>query len=217
MPSTCLKFRNRDLCCTIHRNKPRLQYMSSIRIHGKWNDLFSSYKSVENNLTVNVWDMKGQIHTWPFGKLRTRRTILPLPCKGVFYSEENLIGKRETARLPQLWKASGRNCQWQLFALDPAVFFWDIKAHQFHQDSITKEEWSLELSPGNVGPSSQASLCIYYTLVSFHHYEYVTVCGWITGFKNWDRPRATGYQPTDFKGSLPKRCWCLALGQNAWN
>ena len=41
------------------------------------------------------------------------------------------------------------------------------------------------------------------------------VCRWITGFKNWDLPRATGYQPTEFKGSLPKRCWCLGLGQNA--
>ena len=43
----------------------------------------------------------------------------------------------------------------------------------------------------------------------------MTVCGWITGFKNWDRPRATVYQLTEFKVSLPKRCWCLALGQNA--
>ena len=45
--------------------------------------------------------------------------------------------------------------------------------------------------------------------------NYLTVCGWIAGFKNWDRPRATGYQPTEFKGSLPKRCWRLGLGQNA--
>ena len=89
------------------------------------------------------------------------------------------------------------------------------QGHQFHQDSLTKEEFILELSPGNAGPSSEASLCKYYTLVSFHQYEYVTVCRWITGFKNWDRPRATGYQPTEFKGSLPKRCWCLGLGQNA--
>ena len=42
VPSTCLKFRNRDSCCTIHRNKPRLQYISSIRIHGKSSELFSS-------------------------------------------------------------------------------------------------------------------------------------------------------------------------------
>ena len=89
------------------------------------------------------------------------------------------------------------------------------QGHQFHQDSLTKEEWILELSPGNAGPSSEASLCKYYTLVSFHQYEYVTVCRWIAGFKTWDRPRATGYQPTEFKGSLPKRCWCLGLGQNA--
>ena len=30
VPSTCFKFRNRDLCCTIDENKPRLHYISSI-------------------------------------------------------------------------------------------------------------------------------------------------------------------------------------------
>ena len=35
------------------------------------------------------------------------------------------------------------------------------------------------------------------------------------GVQKLGPPRATGYQPTEFKGSLPKRCWCLGLGQNA--
>ena len=39
---------------------------------------------------------------------------------------------------------------------------------------------------------------------------------WCVGF-NFVRPRATGYQPTEFKGSLPKRCGCLGLGQRAWS
>ena len=64
------------------------------------------------------------------------------------------------------------------------------QGHPFHQDSLTKEEWILEVSPGNAGPSSQASLCKYYTLVSFHQYEYVTVCGWIAGFKKLGPPKS---------------------------
>ena len=64
------------------------------------------------------------------------------------------------------------------------------QGHPFHQDSLTKEEWILEVSPGNAGPSSQASHCKYYTLVSFHQYEYVTVCGWIAGFKKLGPPKS---------------------------
>ena len=89
VPSTCLKFRNRDLCCTIHRKKPRLQYISlgccfghfiiflfflitsTFRSHlldchyGKSNDSFSGWKFVENNPKITVWDMHRKIHTWP--------------------------------------------------------------------------------------------------------------------------------------------------------
>ena len=91
------------------------------------------------------------------------------------------------------------------------------QGHKLHQDSLTKEEWILDLSPGNAGPSSKASLWKYYSILgsaftSMSMWQYVDES---QGSKNWDRPRATGYQPTEFKGSLLKRCWCLGLGQNA--
>ena len=65
-----------------------------------------------------------------------------------------------------------------------------MQGHQFHQDSLTKEKWILELSPGNAGPSSEASLCKYYTLVSFHQYEYLTVCRWITRVQKLGPPKS---------------------------
>ena len=76
VPSPRFKFRNRDLRCTIHRNKPRLQYISLgfrfghflflcffwslllsvaicwIVIHGKSSDLFSE-KSIHGPSTFN--------------------------------------------------------------------------------------------------------------------------------------------------------------------
>ena len=43
----------------------------------------------------------------------------------------------------------------------------------------------------------------------------VWVCEWIMGFKKWNRLRAIGYQPTEFKGSPTKRCWCPGLRKRA--
>ena len=43
----------------------------------------------------------------------------------------------------------------------------------------------------------------------------VWVCEWITWFKKWNRLRAIGHQPTEFKGSRTKRCWCLGLRKRA--
>ena len=38
------------------------------------------------------------------------------------------------------------------------AFAWVTQGHQFHPDSQEKQEWILELSFGNAGPSSQANL-----------------------------------------------------------
>ena len=114
VPSTCLKFRNRDLCCTIHRNKPRLQYISSIRIHGKWNDLLSSYKSVENHLKITVWDMKGQIHTWPFGKLRTWRQFSHFLAKECFIHKKILLETRNCEAATSMKSVSSCLCAVQI-------------------------------------------------------------------------------------------------------
>ena len=65
VPSPRFKFQNRDLRCTIHRNKPRLECINSIRIHVKSSHSFSSLKSVEHHRKVTVWDMPGKMHTWP--------------------------------------------------------------------------------------------------------------------------------------------------------
>ena len=55
VPSPRFKFRNPNLRCTIHRNKHRLEYINSIRIHVKSSHSFSSLKSVENHRKVTVW------------------------------------------------------------------------------------------------------------------------------------------------------------------
>ena len=56
------KFRIRDLRCTIHRNKPGLQYINRIQIHGKSNDSLSRPVQNEMSLFVPVKQVRKQSH-----------------------------------------------------------------------------------------------------------------------------------------------------------
>ena len=99
VPSPRFKFRNRDLRCTIHRNKPRLQYISLgcrfghflflcffwslllsvaicwIVIHGKSSDLFSE-KSIHGPTTFQKLALS---HLWHFqGRKVVPSTVKPV-------------------------------------------------------------------------------------------------------------------------------------------
>ena len=60
------------------------------------------------------------------------------------------------------------------------------QGHQFHPDSQEKQEWILELSFGNAGPSSQANL---YKSMPRSAFKSMS----LLGFKKWNRLRAIGY------------------------
>ena len=60
-----------------------------------------------------------------------------------------------------------------------------LQGHQFHIDSQEKQEWILELSFGNAGPSSQANLYKSMPRPAFKSMS-------LLGFKKWNRLRAIG-------------------------
>ena len=78
--------------------------------------------------------------------------------------------------------------------------------------SQEKQEWILELSFGNAGPSSQAHL-----YKSMPRLAFKSMSLWMNDGvqKVENRLRAIGYQPTKLKGSPTKRCWCLSLRKRA--
>ena len=60
------------------------------------------------------------------------------------------------------------------------------QGHQFHPDSQEKEEWVLELSFGNAGPSSQANI---YKSMPRSAFKSMS----LLGCKKWNCLRAIGY------------------------
>ena len=130
-----------------------------------------------------------------------------LPCTKI--ARPSCYPKCEsTGMLPGAFKLAGRvearqGCRGAL----------STGCHQFHPDSQEKEEWVLELSFGNAGLLvaiySQANI---YKSMPRSAFKSMS----LLGFKKWNRLRAIGYSPTEFKGSPTKRCWCLGLRKRAF-
>ena len=110
----------------------------------------------------------------------THTQIIPNPSQSSKHliSNDNSIVKRNLAFESQWVK-------WKQIAVAKKTSL-RIQGHQFHPDSQEKQEWILELSFGNAGPSSQANI---YKSMPWSAFKSMS----LLGFKKWNRLRAIGY------------------------